>query len=255
MEIKQVYFSSAIRFFQQGFCDYWSVEPYHDKEEPAIFFGMYNDRDVEAINSHNGFKVLCHTGRAMPAIKKVIAKDVILKLSPMNIEEYRVDPNEYNKCINVAFKTKKAMFPIKDFSMFKPNELGENIYCYLGSEGRKKILGYGMVKKLERHTKHKIMIGFLGGTIEDTKVNYYDKCFINFKPSITAGITSAIELGYMGRYTISNLNAPFCKGYKNFEAIMEHIERESKKIGTIQNSLVDGYFNTGSEWKKVDFWQ
>lgn len=217
--------------------------------------GAYNEEDINNINAHEGFKVLCHTGKVTPWILKVRNENIIVKLNQMLVTQHKIEPTPFTEHILNNFKTKMAMFPIKDFSMFKPNPLGNNIYCYLGNDRRKQQLGYKLAVYVHQKTGFKILFGMLGNTIEYVKENYYDKCFVNFKPSITAGFTSAIELAYMGRKTISNAQAPFCIHYRDMIGVMDLITVESKKIGSVQPSCVGNYFDTGAEWKQVSFWQ
>ena len=255
VEIKQAYFSSAIKHFASDFYKLWDVQPYSDKTAPAIFFGCYNDNDVEAINNHKTFKVLAHTGRMLPRILKIKNENIVLKLSPVILNEHKTNPNDWTRyyCEN-GFRTKYAMFPIKDFSMFRPNKLGRCIYFYAGSKARKQLLGWKLAKYIEQSTRFKVIFGMLGNSIDYVKENYYDHCFVNFKPSTTAGMTTAIELAYMGRLTISNSPGMFCRHYGNITEVLQIIEQESKKIGTIQPSMIGKYYDTGAEWKQVDFW-
>jgi len=137
--------------------------------------------------------------------------------------------------------------------MFKPNPLGDNIYCYLGDESSKQIMGFSFMEKLKRETSFNIIYGFLGNNIEYVKEHYYDKCFINIKPNIVGGITTAVELAYMGRFTISDAKAPFC--INSLDNILSLIDQESKKIGTIQQSCIGNYYNAGDEWKLIKYWK
>jgi len=261
--IEQARFSSAVKSFKKGFFEYWGVSEYSDINAPAIFMGCYNDDDVEAINNHKGFKVLAHTGKVSSRITKIDKRNVILKLNSMILNDHRVNPTPYTDSYINHSKTKMASFPIKDFSMFKPNPLGNQIYIYLGTQNRSQNLGIGLANKLQSKTSYKVKFGLWPNIADLTddansmvhvKKNY-DNCFVNFKPNILAGYTSAIELAFMGRKTISNAWAPFCIKYQRLSDILKIIDKESKKIGTIQPSCIGGYYDTGSEWKKVKFWQ
>jgi len=262
--IKQARFSSSIKSFKEAFLKYWEVEEYHDINAPAIFMGCYNDVDVEAINNHKGFKVLAHTGKVNSRILRVDDRKIVFKLNNMILQDNKVNPDIYSNCYVKHNKTKMASFPIKDFSPFKPNPLGNQIYIYLGTKSRSQNLGIGIANKIQSQTSYKIKFGFWanianlsdeGNSMTHIKETYYDNCFVNFKPNILAGYTTAIELAFMGRKTISNAWAPFCIKYQGLSGVLKIIDEESKKIGTVQSSCIGDYYDTGAEWKQVKFWQ
>jgi hypothetical protein len=183
-----------------------------------------------------------NTGKIRECFSQINPENVVVKTNKITGEP----PGQY--------KTKEAMFQIKDFSIFTPNRLGNKVYCYLGSESSREIMGYSFMEKLRSRISFEIIYGFLGNSIEYVKEQYYDKCFVNIKPNPIGGTTTAVELAYMGRKTISNTEAPFCINYKDIDHIADLIKEESKKIGTIQPSCVGNYYNTGEEWKQTKFW-
>jgi len=240
--IKQVRFSNCVKFFERGFCSYWGITPYHDSNKPCLFMGVYNMEDVDIINKHKGFKVVANTGGI---------RNCFTEINPTNII---VKTNKISGSIPPKYKTKEAMFPIKDFSIFTPNLLGDKVYCYLGTREMENEYSCGVINKLKKILPFEILCGFLGNSIEYVKKQYYDKCFINIKPNLMGGITTAVELSYMGRKTISNTDAPFCISYNNFDEVVNLIMAESKKIGTVQKSCIGDYYNTGEEWMNEEFW-
>jgi hypothetical protein len=246
--INQCRFSKSVAFFQEDFMKKWNLVPYHNTNAPAIFVGVYRPEDVAAINNHKGFKVVCNTGKL---------RDIFLNINPKNVVVTAtmggcVDTS--NDILKLKYKFKTCSFPIKDFSSFKPNPLGEKVYCYLGNESGKFVMGYEIAKQVQKRIPFEIIIGMQGNSMDFVKQNFYDKCFINLKPSVTGGLTSATELAYMGRYTISNSITPFCKKFNCVDDIIKIIYQESVKIGTIQPSVVGDFFTTGNEWKEVKFW-
>lgn len=68
------------------------------------------------------------------------------------------------------------------------------------------------------------------------------------------GMTTVRELAYMGRKTICNslYKFPSLIPYRDQNDIIELINEESKKIGTIQPSIIS--HNINNEWLYTDFW-
>lgn len=244
--IKQVKFSDSVKFFEEGFCKRWDVTTYQDVNTPCLFVGVYNMEDVNVINNHKGFKVVWNTGRIRPFFTSLNPDNLIINK--------QIDVIDHS-LIEGKYKIKQCRFEIKDYSLFKPNKLGDCIYCYLGTEKHKYIYGYEEVEKLRKLTKYKIIVGMLGRTIEQLKTDMYDNCFVNFRPDLVAGGTTVRELALMGRNTICNAKGQGCIPYDSIEHVCELIEEEAKNIGKVVESVLDkNYFNTGEEWKQVKFW-
>lgn len=244
--IKQVRFSKSVMFFEKDFCKRWDITTYQNANKPCLFAGVYNIEDVEIINKHKGFKVVWNPGRIRPFFTLLDSTNlVVLKQTEV------IDHN----LIEGKYKIKQARFEIKDYSLFKPNPLGNCIYCYLGNEKFKYLYGFEEVEKLRKLTKYKIIVGMLGRTIEQLKTDMYDNCFVYFKSALVGGGTTSEELALMGRNTINGLKVDYYKSYDSIEHACELIEEEAKNIGKVVGSVLsEDHFDTGEEWKQVKFW-
>jgi len=242
--IRQVRFSDKVKSFEKGFCDKWDVVPYFNPNESSLFVGVYDMDDVNAINNHRAFKVVRNTGRL---------RDCFFKINPRGVVVH-IASQQQGIPENGIYKTKRAAFPIKDFSLFTPVPLGDKIYCYVGNERMKEEYGYSIIDAFRKKSPFEIIIGFHQHDIKYVMDNYYSRSFVNIKPTIYGGNTSAIEMAYMGRMTISNRDAPFCIKYSDIDEMLSVVMAESKKIGTIQPSVVGDFFDTGDEWKDENFW-
>jgi hypothetical protein len=116
-------------------------------------------------------------------------------------------------------------------------------------------MGYQFVLELKEYIPFRIIYGYQGNSINYVRDHFYNECFVNLKPNIVGGFTTAQELAYMGRKTISNSKASFCIPYKNVKEAARAVMEEAKKIGTIQPSCIGDYFNIDKEWKQVAFWK
>lgn len=252
--ITQCKFSSRVEHFKKGFIDRWKLKDYTDLKQPCIFVGIYDDEDFKSIQQHKGIKILLPTGtldfkKNQEYIDTLLAyKDIFF------IKDWWT---KYPRKANV----KNINIPIKDYSLFKPNELGDKVYCYLGTEGNKVRYGFELVEKIKQETSFDILYGFRDFgkdlPIEKLQRECYDKCFVNLNLSLSGvgGFTSVNELAYMGRKSIttSNKREKFLINFKKEESIKRLIDRESRKIGTIQPSLIEDYF-VGDEWLDINFW-
>jgi len=240
--INQVRFSKSVIFFEEGFLQRWGVLPYHDKDAPCLFAGVYNHEDVEIINKHKGFKIVWNTGRKRDLFESLDNNIVVMTGNG-------IEANIGNK-----YKSKNVNIEIKDFSIFKPVPLGDFVYAYLGKPEHKELYGYNIINEISRKIPFKILIGYLGHEMDFVKRNYYDKSFINIKINLIGGFTTTTELAHMGRKTISNTKSVLCTPYKDVDDIVNLIMAESLSIGSMpENRIPKGYF-TGVEWLNESFW-
>lgn len=247
--INQARVSHGLRRFKQGLLQRWNLEDYHDRNASCLFFNLNGDEDINAVKNHKGFKLIFFgNARGNQFIKSLIGIDNLVVI--------------YNGYLNIPkgirFKDmgNATPFEIKDYSMFVPNTLGDKIYTYVGNQKQKHKYGYDRLLKIQKQIPYKILFGLQGHSIEHIKQNYYDNCFLNLNFNISGGggITSATELGLMGRKTIMNtkFRYPFILPYKNDNDVIELINKEAQKIGTIQQS--ENHHTVGPEWQSETFW-
>jgi len=243
--IEQVRVSHGLRRFKPGIMSRWGLKDYHDINAPCLFFNINNQEDIDAVKNHKGFKLIFFAnarGNQFINHFKGISNMVVIANPYLDIPE--------------GMKVKDGIFEIKDYSMFKPNKLGDKIYCYVGNNSQKNRYGYDRALKIQKRIGYEIIFGMQGHTMEYVKKNYYDNCFLNLNLNITGGggHTTVRELARMGRRTIINTKFDYLCGlsYKDDDDIIRLINEESKKIGTIQAGV--DYHTVGGEWLNVGFW-
>lgn len=239
--IKQMSAAPIMSFFKKGLLDRWSFNEYHDSKAPCLFFGAMGQ--IEKINNHEGF-----------AFVHLINPDdaFYVKFLHLNRDNLFFFDDPYLGS-NLKVKKKNALIQFKDFSIFKPNTLGDKIYCYNPSLNDRIKLA-----EVQKNVNFEILTaGSDKSNIKDIfyiKEHYYDKSFININLEGRGGMTTLREMAYMGRKTIGNslYKFPSFISYKDINHIVEIINQESKKIGTIQPAIIS--HNVNDEWLNVDFW-
>jgi len=250
IRIQQAYISPSINFFKKNFLERYNLSEYHDTEEPALFFGLRGSGKI--LKNHKGLKLLLPcTPNDYPLLSSYENTIVICS------EKYKLPEDVVRKCITPQ---------IKDYSLFKPNILGEKIYAYTGFKNgwnlRKKILDE-LQKKIDFEiitTDHQEISNYYD--IFYLKKKYYDKTFLNLNFTEGHGLTTTIELGLMGRKTIFNnnninniqrLEFPNFLSYRDLDEVVEIINSESKKIGTIPD-VIDAHNVSNDEWLYLNFY-
>jgi hypothetical protein len=245
MKIKQVSVANCVKFFEKGFKDRWELDSYTNPNEPCFFLGV--DGQHTLINSHRG-----------PVIIYPISPVDCENLNLVNIRENIavVDSQFLDK--SLPFRTVKVEIELKDYSIFKPKPLGDKIYTYLGFDGNRGEFNLSLIKQIQQWIPYEIIYytneSYLPLPIEELKEKYYDKVFLNLNFSHGNGFTTVRELGMMGVKTIMNTSfkLPSIISYSSVTHIVELINEEAKKIGTIQPSI--DCHTVGDEWKNLDFW-
>lgn len=247
--ITQAFVGDSIKFFKDGFLDKYNLTEYHDPYQPAIFFGGIECSSL--LPNHKSWKIILPSHpKDFPIIKDYTKTIFICS------DNYTLPDNVIRKSLTPS---------IKDYSMFKPNILGDKIYFYSGfcngwnltSPFLKDIqsrIGFEIITTQHSNLKDYYSMDYL-------KSNFYDNSFLNLNFS-GHGLASVIELGLMGRKTIFNpkVNNNIQRleftnnfiNYENVEDIISIINIESEKIGTIQPSI-DAH-NIDDEWLDLDFW-
>ena len=53
MKFEQIYVSGTLKdFFSMGIKNKWNLKDYQDVNSPAIFFGLYSDKDRSVLANH-----------------------------------------------------------------------------------------------------------------------------------------------------------------------------------------------------------
>ena len=248
-DIKQIYVSPHLNFFKDKLMKRWGFREYDNINEPAFFFGFLQSH--EKIQNHQGFKLLLSGGpEDMPNWDYLTNRKNLFIFSGRGTNTH-VSPKDV---------TVKYMLPeLKDFSKFQPNVLGDKIYFYSGfgmplSSAQylntlQKEIDYEIIS-----TSHASISSYYDE--EYLKETYYDKTFLNIQLRASGGMGTARELGLMGRYTLMNTswyNVNVLLSYANMEDAINIINKEAKKIGTIQPSI-QSHTMTTDAWLHTSFW-
>jgi len=248
--IKQALVAQQISFFKENFLNRWDLQEYYDPNEPCIFFG---GRELSKyIQDHNSIKIVIPaTPNDIPNFSIVTNRKDLFIISPLK------------DTIPFEVPCKDILIQIKDYSLFQPNILGDKIYFYSGFKN-----GYDeynkhkqVITQIENQTGYEVITtahpnlnNFFD--VNYLKTNFYDKSFLNLNLSKDGNhLTTAIELGMMGRKTIMKKNYQnfsFMIDYVDIENIILIIKEESKKIGTIQPKI-DAH-SVGAEWLDLNYW-
>jgi len=237
--IEQVYMSDCIAHFHEGFRKLHGLRKYDDIEAPALFVGMYNMIDINALNSHEGRTLVLFSGADMdnaPMVRSDIVADETQANYLRTLEDVKI--------ANVSFRS---------FEDFKPVPLGDKIYCYQNSntDGNKAKYRYDLLLKVEnRYGAGRIIRGYHPHTDEEMR-EIYSECAIGIQFNEWAGYTSTKELAHMGRMSISNRKAPFTRTFTE-ESLFKEIDDllDNPVTPEFVSLRANKFVNIGKDWLK-----
>jgi hypothetical protein len=257
--ITQMYIAEHLR---QGFGEqlrnFTPLGEYTNNENPAIFYGIWSEKDMTVLKNNKSLKVIIWSG------------------GDINIEKYRteaVNRRVLNNITEIKNLTKvvhvsKSNFISKsldklnftyievpyiglNFNMFRSAKKGKSIYIYTSPTNQEYYGSKYYEKIVEKYNKINFIFTCCKQTSEylirnniKTKHNikYYEKnylvnkiypqCFLALRLTIHDGIANTVqELGLMGIKSVHNGNGPSCLNYETFEDICAHIDNEIKTVG------------------------
>lgn len=254
MRFEQAIVGHTIQFFKKGFMGRWGFTGYIDQYKPVVLFGFRNGKYI--YENHKSYKIIIpSTTDDLPNFNELKNNEkTILVIDRVKYPNYYIPEN-----VTVKHET----IEIKDYSIFRPNVLGNKIYYYSGfKNGWSGRWGEDIIKEIQKNIDYEIITTshINKNDMYDEKYlkeYFYDKTFLNLNLSKGNGMTTVREMGLMGRKTITMRKDNHYKyncivNCESVEEIIKNIKKESKKIGTIQDSM--NSHTVGDEWLNVCYW-
>ena len=225
----------------------------YDKYSSCLFVGCYSEDDLNNILNHRGLVVIRWCGSD------------IKRISENWMNRINQKSNIYHIAISNWIADKLKEFGLKyKFIPLVPNYLDywkcegietPKIYMY-GFDERH---GIDIVERVKKDISYTIIhINSCYKYNMKTLYSIYKECFLGLRLNSFDGESATVqEMGLMGRRTIYNGEQPAAIHWEDEQDVIELVNEESKKIGTIQKELsiaTKNYFNVGNEWTKESFW-
>jgi len=258
VKIKQCYIPPYMRKKFSYFFKKYSLSDYQNPRLPSVFFSLWNRG---ALKNHKSFAIIIWRGSEISNLGH--------KLS-----NFRKKKNIYHVAISSYIAKDLEKYGIKykyipivglDMKYFKPCLLGDEIYTYIPNSFPAKYYSrYGMriVRSIKKKCKYKININNSPNTFKRKKmIDVYSKCFCGLRMTQHDGLPNqVIEMGLMGRKSFYNGDIPgsIKWGKNNIDNILENIEKEAEKIGTVNSNYsntIYNFINISSNWLNIDFWK
>jgi len=250
-----------IRNIQKNFSYFlkkYSLKKYDNVNAPALFFSLWSSG---AIKKHKSSAVVIWRG------SDIVKLEGVLSYLKKRKNVYHIAISSYISEDLKKYGIKHKFIPVVGLNMeyFKPCIMGNEIYAYVPDHFTKKYYErYGMkiIKKIKKICKYKINIVTSKSKFNKKELaKIYSRCFCGLRMTKHDGLPNqVIEMGLMGIKSFYNGNIPgSIKWNKNdIGHIVENIEKEAQKIGTINYEYADEikeFINIKEDWLDIDFWE
>jgi hypothetical protein len=245
----------------------YDLQEYHDKVQPAIFYGFFTAAPPVVAN-HRSIGVILWAGT--DALRIVQLKKGVRIPRHEIVEKVLRMQNVYHicrsECIRKDFEFCGLPYKFVRVSpaypgLFSPKPLGPCIYCY-GHKFKPEKYGADKVQKLREIFSD---IEFLSKDLVNESVPYekmhllYAQCFLGLRLTTHDGLpNSVLEMGLMGRRSVYNGDIPGAIPYNSFDDIVNAIKEERKKVGSPGDLEISNQVRTmldiSEDWLDTDFY-
>ena len=238
MKVKQIRVSGSVAPFREKMMSKYNLLEYNDKNSPAVFFGLYNDTDYTAAESHKSHIIVVWCGT--DALKLEKFKDRVKKLkNVVHIAMSEFISNTLNK-----YGIKHKILPITPTKLIKNRkDRGNKVYFYTSKTDRLKY-GGDLLEEVKKRIPFEVVEGYHGKFNKEELEKVYEDTFIGLRLTKHDGLpNTVVELGLMGRKCVYNGNLTNSLPYKNIDDIVNHIFFEYKNRMNDNTDIVDNIYD------------
>ncbi len=249
--IKQVEVSDSVIYFKPYIEKRFDLHSYHDPNKPALFFGCYTQKDIDAILRHKAKCLIVWCGSDT---LKMETGDK--RLHKENIKHIAISQDIKNTLYSKGIITEhipiSSVIPIINV---KPK--GDKIYFYAGRKRARNFYGGEMVDEIKSKINYEILEVYHGDYNHYELQKIYKECFVGLRLPKHDGLSNTVvELGLMGRRCIQNSWIPTSLSYNSIDSIINNIKIEYKNKDNIEdaNSIainMYNYINIEKNWLNI----
>ena len=253
MRVNQIRVSRNVKFFGPRMEKKFNLRPFDDPTAPVVMYGIYNEDDYTFFDT---FKPpIIALWRGTDALVTNPARAIRL-LRRSDCKHYAVSKDVQRSLARWGVDSK--MLPITSTDpAIKCEPRGNWVYCYHSSKHPVMLEKYKIkvLRKLEKDLRRKFVYTTLHGRNYEDLMGVYKKSFVGVRLLDHDGMSNSIlEMGLMGRRTISNSGLPFTIPWSNYESIKKAIKKEwsarhedNKMISEAYRKLID----IGDTWLEL----
>lgn len=227
VRVEQIRVSHNVRFFGDRMTRKFKLRLFDDPQKPTVMYGVYNASDYEFFEKSEVPIIALWRGTDAKVVTENKAKII---LSRNDVKHYAASP-----CVQRSLKAwgiHSEFLPITSTDVNIKNEKrGKCVYAYIASRTNVMRERYrlGVLRRLEATTRIRFIYTYLYQYPFDKLMEVYRRCFVGIRLLGHDGLSNSIlEMGLMGRRTISNSGLPYTISWKKESDIRDAIIHEYK---------------------------
>lgn len=250
MKANQIRVSRNVKFFADRMMQKFNLSPYGNAKMPVVMYGIYNHDDYDFYDNHKGGIILLWRGTDAKILNDSKAKQIKSKSGVRHISGSKT---VQKSLLKYGIESEiLSITPTQNDIKMQPS--GKCVYCYICSENEKMSSKYNLnwLKRLEKSLPYKFIYTTQKKYTREKLKEVYAKCFVGVRLLDHDGMSnSIIEMGLMGRKTISNSGLPHTIPWKSLKDVNDLIIKEYNKRDR-HNELISNdyhkFIDIGDQW-------
>lgn len=230
--LKQCLVSSGLSMFEKRFCAKFGFQRRNCFDSPCVFFGIYNDADLENLSNHKGIKYIIWGGEDINPDNSIARK---------TLQEVRKIPNIIHLAISKSIvQTLNELhiahifieFNLVNLELFKPvkkEHRGFSIYIFNGQvPGREHIYGKEIYEEvMKRLPYYDFILSNQVRIPHEEMPEVYSRCFIMLRLTQRDGNANSVQECEAMNIPVIHNQSDYGIPWKNADDIVTIIKRHS----------------------------
>ncbi len=257
--INQVQVSSAISAFTGKIRSKYGLRQYYSRAKPAFFFGIYNNGDSRILRKHKSLAIIIWGGTdILKTIREKSKRDIRALIRNKNIHNIAISSFIVNDLKKLGVKPYRINFSLANQSHFTPRKMGNQIYIY--GKGTSSMYGYKIYTQVRKKLpQYKFIVASATKYKSSQMPKVYGRCFIGLRLTKHDGNANTVqELGLCGIRCVHNGDMLNAIPWTNVDSIVNSIEAESVRIGTVNTTLANAvrqHLTDNKKWLYTGFYK
>lgn len=253
MRAEQIRVSHNVRFFGDRMIRKYGLRMYDDPDKPVVVYGIYNGDDITFFETFKPEIIALWRGTDAKVLNEGKVKRLGVK---KNVKHYAASPCVQRTLAKWGIKSQFLPITSTDANI-KREPRGDCVYCYVASKTDVMRARYrvDMLKQLERDLRVKFLYTTLYQFPFEKLIEVYKRCFVGVRLLGHDGLSNSIlEMGLMGRRTVSNSGLPYTIPWKTYDDVRTALIEEWKNHKNDNTEISKAYqklINIGDAWLEI----
>lgn len=233
----------------------YGLEPYHDKNAPAVFFGCYREKDLNRIREHKSLAILVWLGSDAMVLDRY---PYLHGGKPKNIKHVAVGPFIERDLRRHRIPYRRINLTAVNMDGLEVLPLGEAVYTMIRPT-RPDFYGRSVLRLVRARMPKTRFIVRDGLAPRAQVLRDYAESFMGVRLAKHDGTPKTVaELAFMGRRCVYRGDYPSSIGWRGTDDIVAAIRAERSRVGEEHPEVAEAtssFLEFGREWLRLEAWR